>query len=505
MPAQLHTSSPESDGTRQVRDSILYMLPLVLGNLLPFATLPILTRILSTEDYGVLALAQVYAAVVSGLANFGMTIAYDRNYFQYRQDTRTAAALLFSSMAFVAAMSVACLLTTFFFRAPLAEWIIGAVGHDELLVVALAASCMIFVNQLFFVHLRNSENARAYVGYTLAGNLMTVALSLYLVAIARTGVIGLVWGPLISQACIFAALSWRFLRTMNLSFDRPLLTESLKLSYPLIPRIFLGTIDNQFDKYMIGLFGTLGGVGVYRIGQQVATLVFSYMTQLENVFLPRVYRSMFDDPQQGGKVAGRTLTPFAYVSIAVAMIVALFSEEVIALLTPPSFHGAADIVAVLSIYCGFLFFGKIIGTQLLFMKKSFLTSAMGIAGLALNIALCIPLIQLWGAIGAAWAVLLANLLSRGIFFLIAQRLYEIHWEYAKIAAIYGVFIGSALLVLFLRHGDATYVQRLIFKLLAMISYGYLGVRIGILTIENWNMLKTLATSREAWKTGREAA
>ena len=466
MPEPLHSRPSESDGTRQVRDSILYVLPLLVGTLLPIVTLPILTRILSTEDYGILALAQVYAAVAGGLANFGMTIAYDRNYFQYRQDPRRTAALLFSSMAFVAVLSAGCVLATFSFSVPLSQWIFGTGAHGKLLVVALAASCLLYINQFYFVHLRNSENAPVYIRYTLAANLATVALSLYFVVIARTGVIGLVYAPLVAQGLTFTALTWRFLRSMNLSLDKALLMESVRLSYPLIPRIFLGTIDNQFDKYLIGLLGTLGGVGIYRIGQQIATLVFSYMTQLENVFLPRVYRSLFDDPQKGGETAGRILTPFAYVSIALAMAVSLFSEEIIALLTPPTFHGAADIVAVLSIYCGFLFFGKIIGTQLLFRKKSFLTSVMGVGGLALNIALCIPFIQTWGAIGAAWAVLLANLLSRGIFFLIAQRLYEIHWEYGKIAAIYGVFIGAALLALFMRQADVLYVQRLIFKLFA---------------------------------------
>ena len=505
MSKSLLTTSPISDKTRQVRDSILYVLPLLVGNLLPFVTLPILTRILSIDDYGVLALAQVYAAVVSGLVNFGMIIAYDRNYFQYRQDPRSAAALLYSSMAFVSLLSAVCLSVTFIFRKPLADRIIGASVGGDILVVALAAGCMLILNQFYYLYLRNSENARAYIGYTITGNLITVVLSLYLVVVARSGVIGLVWAPLISQIIIFMAMSWRFLRSVKLFFDWAILRESLRISYPLIPRMFLGTIDNQFDKYMIGLLNTLGGVGIYRIGQQIAMLGFSYMTQLENVFLPRVYRSMFDDHQTGGEMAGRTLTPFAYVSIVLALAIALFSEEVIALLTAPSFHGAADIVMVLSIYSGFLFFGKIIGTQLLFKKKTFLTSVMGIAGLVLNIALCIPFIKIWGAIGAAWAVLLANILCRGPFFLVAQRLYKVHWEYRKLAAIYGVFIGSVLITMLLRQMDISYYQRLLFKLLAMAGYVYIGFRIGILTGENWLMLKNLATSSAAWKTGKKDA
>ena len=149
MPEPLHSRPSESDGTRQVRDSILYVLPLLVGTLLPIVTLPILTRILSTEDYGILALAQVYAAVAGGLANFGMTIAYDRNYFQYRQDPRRTAALLFSSMAFVAVLSAGCVLATFIFRVPLSQWIFGTGAHGKLLVVALAASCLLYLNQFY--------------------------------------------------------------------------------------------------------------------------------------------------------------------------------------------------------------------------------------------------------------------------------------------------------------------------------------------------------------------
>ena len=65
---------------QQIRNSFIYLLPTGIGNLIPILTLPIFTRILTKEDYGVLALAQVYAIFVSGLANFGLTIGYERNF-----------------------------------------------------------------------------------------------------------------------------------------------------------------------------------------------------------------------------------------------------------------------------------------------------------------------------------------------------------------------------------------------------------------------------------------
>lgn len=71
---------------QQIRNSFIYLVPVLVGNILPFVTLPIFTRILTKEDYGVLALVYLYAMFVSSLANFGMTLVYERNYFQYRNN-----------------------------------------------------------------------------------------------------------------------------------------------------------------------------------------------------------------------------------------------------------------------------------------------------------------------------------------------------------------------------------------------------------------------------------
>ena len=72
-----------------------------LGSILPFITLPIFTRILTPEDYGLLGLALVYAMFIGGLANFGVSLAFDRNYFQYKDNSRKLGQLLFTSLTFI--------------------------------------------------------------------------------------------------------------------------------------------------------------------------------------------------------------------------------------------------------------------------------------------------------------------------------------------------------------------------------------------------------------------
>lgn len=117
---------------QQIRNSFIYLLPVGVGNLIPLATLPIFTRVLTKEDYGIVALAQIYAIFVNGFVNFGLPIGYERNFFQYR-DREKGSELLYSTLLFVITSFLICTLLTYVFKSPLSKWIIGSSDHANLL------------------------------------------------------------------------------------------------------------------------------------------------------------------------------------------------------------------------------------------------------------------------------------------------------------------------------------------------------------------------------------
>ena len=459
-----------------------------MGNLLPLLSLPVFTRILSKEDYGVWSLAQVYAIFVNGVANFGLTIGYERNFFE-KKETEKVAGLLYSTLLFVLSTFLIFGILTWLFRGALAQWIIGSKEHGSILFWSYCAISVLGLKTYYLTYFKNTENARAFAMYTIDENILGVFFSLVMVWYFRIGVIGLVWGQLLASCIIFAVLSIRFVRVLPVAFDWSALKDSLKLSWPLTPRIFFGIIGNQFDKYMIGLLNTVGGVGVYNIGQKVANVVFTFMTAIQNVFSPQVYKRMFEMGEEGRESIGRYLTPFLYVSILVGLLISLFSEEMIAVLTPKSYHEAVDIVSVLSMLFGTYFFGK--QPQLIYAKKTHITSMLTLVGIGLNIMINVPFINKWGAIGAAWGTLLAGLISGAISLAVSQRYYRIAWEYKKMAWIFLVFFGSGVLLIVLRRYGVSYGGRVSVKLASLAAYLFLGFKIGVVTKENYHSLRNM--------------
>ncbi len=479
------------DKKKQIKNSFLYFLPLIVNSVFPLIALPIFTRVLTRDDYGVLALAEVYAAFASGLAHFGLINVFDRNYFHYRSDKQKSAELLYSILCFVAANFLILGILTCLFKTSLSHWVIGPGEHGSILFWCFCAAFFNDANYYFITSFKNEEDAKKAVGFTIAGSLLNLTLAIILVVFVHSGVIGLVYAQLLAASFIFILLFNHFRKISPFSFNRNILFDSLKLSYPLTPTVLLGVFSKNFDKYMIGLLASVGGVGLYSIAQKFASLVFEITTALQAVFSPHVYKRMFDPQTGGGEEIGKYLTPFVYLTVFATLVLSLFSEEIISLLTPKSYHQASYVVTILAIYYSLQFFGKINPMQLFFTKKTYIAMLFSTFTIGLNIAFNIPFIKKWGPVGAASATLLSALIATFFYATVAQRYYKIKWEYRKLAIIYnGLFIASftSLLLMFVGIG---YPSRFTVKLIFVLAYMLFGVHIGVLSKENLSTIKNI--------------
>jgi O-antigen/teichoic acid export membrane protein len=238
---------------------------------------------------------------------------------------------------------------------------------------------------------------------------------------------------------------------------------------------------------------SLGGVGIYSIGQRVANIAFTYMTALQNVFGPQVYTRMFSGAPDAGISIGRYLTPFAYVSTLLAFIVAIFSEEIIRVLAPATYLAAIPIVTILVLYYGIQFFGKM--PQIAYARRTYLISLLAALSTALNVVLGAAGIWLWGTVGAAWGVLAAGLIMSTVNFLVGQRCFRIGWETGPLVAMFGLLFGSAFLILALRAAHTPYPVLAVVKLLALGAFLRLGGSLGVITRENLGLVRDLVSGR----------
>jgi len=471
---------------QQVRHGFTYLLPVLVGNLAPIVTLPIFTRILRPADYGAWALATAYATFAAVFASLGLTSAYERNFFE-QSDVRSQAALLYTLLGFVVVAMFLVGAATWLFQATIARNVIGDAAFGSLVVWTYCAVAITNVKAYYLIYFKNAEDASAYVKYSIAETILGTLASLTLVAWFHLGILGVVWGQLAASSLVTAALVVRFLRSHPPRFDVGLLSGGLRMGVPLIPRLFVNVAGNQLDKYLIGLVSSVSSVGLFTIGQRIANFAFAYMTALENVFVPQVYKRMFALGDTGGTEIGRYLTPFAYVSAAISLLIALFAEEALFVLTAPEFRGAASIASLLAVSYGLMFFRK--QPQLLFRKATLTISAFSTIAVLINVAVSVPMIMAWGGLGAAAGALVAALLAGIAHYAISQRVYRIRYEAVPLAAVFGTLVLAGALAVALRELHVDYPVRLGAKLVCLAAYVWLGMQIGVITPGNLAMAK----------------
>lgn len=464
-------------------------MPSLVSAIIPIVTLPIFTRLLTVEDYGIYALGIVYGTFVSGIANFGLTIGYERNFFENKESKEKQGALLFSVLLFVVSTFILFGLITFFFKSELSSWIIGEVKWGEIILLSYCAVGISSLKMYYLTYYKNTNNAKLYAIYSIDESILNVAFSFVLIYFFDSGVKGLVIGQLIGSSIVFLILTVKFIRSFSFQLNLSLLKSCLNISLPLTPRIFFGVIGNQFDKYMINLLGSVGGVGVYNLGQKISYVVFNFMTAIQNVNSPHVYDLMFKKGKEGGQEIGKYLTLPLYISAFIGLGVSLFSEEIIYILTPSSFHGAIDIITILSLLYVTYFFGK--QPQLIYAKKTGITSYLTIFSIVVNVLINIPFIKYWGAEGAAYGTLLAGVLTSLVTFYYSQKYFNIVWEYKKIIYIFLSLFAFAFVIIFLRKFGVIYYIRLIVKIFFSLLYLLLGFKLNIINKELFFKFKQL--------------
>jgi O-antigen/teichoic acid export membrane protein len=440
-----------------------YFAPAAVAMALPLATLPVMTRWLGPDDYGVIAVAQVAAALFTGLASLGVSTGLERSFFKYEADGAVLARLVHTAHALVLGGIAALGALLALAGGPVSSLLFGAPDHARfLLAMAIPAGLGVVLN-MQVVLFRNQGRAGAFMASSVAAALLESGTTVALVAFTGAGIWSVPLGALTGKTMVVLAGWWSLRRTFPVGVDRRLAGEMLEIGLPLTPRAFVGVVDNGVDRLALNWMVSLGQAGLFGLANRIGSSVFAMSTSLEQLFLPQVYRMMFQGGDAPGARIGAYLTPYFYVSALVAATAVLFVEEVLWILVAPAFWPLRFAAAVLATYYGQLFFGKILGAQWAFLKKTWYATPASAARLSLHLGLTLLLVGPLGALGAALAVWIAGTIVDGASLVITHRQYPIVYEARFVVPVLALLYGSAAWVVLPAFVAVPYVLHLVIR------------------------------------------
>ncbi len=365
-----------------------------------------LSRYLGPDTYGIYAFALSLATLFAPLANLGLGQIVVRELVknQQQRDMLMGTALGIRLLGTGLAYSLIALALLFF------------VPERETRIAVVLASSAIFLRSLqmliyyFQAMVQSRMSTLPHLASLLVSNGLKVALIL-----SGKGLLSFLWVVALDAALYSALLVLAYQRQgltiMRWHFDRKLALDLLVRSWPLMFSLVLFTIYMQIDQVMLKFLRENREVGWYNAAVRLSTATYAIPFVLTNSLFPAILSSARNNIPLFRERMSRLYHLLIYLSLGMIILTWLFADSIILLVFGQAYAPAAPVLTLHIAASLFVFIGHAAEKWLIAEDKQLYFMLAVLSGTLLNIGLNLYLIPHYGIIGAAWATLIAQMLS----------------------------------------------------------------------------------------------
>ena len=435
-------------GSKEVKASSAYVICSVLQRCLSLITLPLFTRLLVTEEYGI---STVYASTLAVVAVFTtLNLPYGSfspAMMRFEKDRD----------GYISAVNAICVLFTAFY------FMIYFLFQDfwnEL--VDLPTELMILMGfeilfnaaiQFWMGKARFEYKYKAFIAITLLISVLGTACSLLAVIfLPNKGVAKVLANGAVISVVGLAIMIPSMARGKN-CFNKEYWKYALSFNIPLIPYYLSQIIFNQSDRLMINKMTGKSDAAMYGVAYTLAFILVFVLNAINNSFVPWMY----------GKIRERKFQEITRISIIIAAIMAVLllgiialAPEIILIMAGEKYTSAIWAVPPVAMSLLLLFYAQLfINVELYFEEKYKLVGASILAAVV-NIALNYFGIKMFGFVAAGYTTLISYVLFAGCNYFAMKKICKEQgiegnaYDYASLLALFGVFavVGFAFTALY---------------------------------------------------------
>ena len=431
------TATPPPPSLRRMwRVWSVYGASSILSRSIAFVLLPIYTRVLTPQEYGIRAMVSLGVELIALMVAFGLKEAINRFYSSGDADGVNpvhAASTGILAHAFLIGIGA----TAGYIHAPwVSTVLLGDAALAPYLRLGLIAAFFAHVQEGALVYIRARGRA-ALVAFVSVANLITlVCLNLVFVVGLRWGVAGIFYAEILVFGVTGSVLTARALREVGLTFVPRIARQMASFGLPLMFIPFAWLCVSRSDAMFLTHYGSLASVGIYALSVQCAqVLQFALIAPFQQFWDPTQF-AIARDPD-GARVFRRMFQWFTFTAVVVAFACAIAADDVIRLMAGPAFHDAAEVVPLL--LASFVLLGLLMffNSALLIRRRTELVAGVALVTAGVNIGANALLVPHFLAHGAAAARVIALTVMVGMTYAIAQRLWPQRPDFSALAKVGG--------------------------------------------------------------------
>ena len=413
--------------------SLVYTIGSILTQGIAFLLIPVFTRFLSPQDYGILGVADLVRTFLMQVYFTALAGVVVRFYFDLENEmarkrfygTSWLFLALQGCIVVVVLEGVGPRLFDILFRnfpyRPLGQYVIwgGIIG-----VISSGIPLNLF---------RAREQSGRYVAFSIGSFFLKTAFILYFIILKGEGALGSIRGQLYGTVLIAVPLLAFVWRNIELTWSWNDLRKIAVFGLPLVPHAVASWGLNLSDRVILNHYVSLSNLGLYTFAYQFGLVVAMVVSSINNAWSPLLLASV-DRP--GGRDSISRLATYVWgFMFLIGLGMSLLAPPIIRIAADSAFHSSAD--AVPWIVLGYVAQGLYIipANVLLYRKETRYMALATVSGVVANIVLNLLLIPRFGIMAAAINTFVAYFVSLLIALVRASRTRIVSYEELRILKI----------------------------------------------------------------------
>lgn len=413
--------------TGLLRNSTIYLASNILNALVPFLLLPILTRYLTPDEYGQIAMFQTLITGLAALTGLNAVGAANRKF--YDKHDASALALFNGTCLHILLLSSLTLgVVCFFLSAELSQWLNIPTSW---VYFALVISSANFIIQFRLGQWQIRERAVSFGVMQVSQSVLVLILSLALIIGYQQGAAGRV-DALMATSVVYAGLGLLLLYRDRLLVLLPLkkafFKEALSFGVPLVPHVVGIFLLSSIDRFFINRQLGVAEAGIYMLGVQLSLGMAVVFDAINKALVPWLFRTLSDNnPHQLQRLVKFTYFFFAIVA-GLGGLSFIVGPWVVTWIAGPEYQRATTVIGWLCLGQAFGGMYLMVTNYIFYAKRTGALSIVTISTGLLNIALLVYLIEHMGIVGVAMAFAISMCIRFFATWWLASRVSAVSWR-----------------------------------------------------------------------------
>ena len=399
---------------------------MILAQLFSFITFPVLTRVLTKEQYGVLGLVTTTMLFAVAIAKAGMSDGVIRFYKEYSADRGKLET--FSSTVLMRGM-VFSVLTSLFYLVLLLLARRYLKFDERYLLCFLIMGFYLFIRPLniiilYFLRVNDKTIFMNVVG--LVEKICSVGFSLFLLLYVFKVFYGYFVGLVVAEVVVSVVLfCWFFkhFRVKPIKVSKELNLKLIKFGAPLLLTELSFLLMSYADRYLIVAYLGEEALGLYSVGYNLAMYIGNIITFSLSYAIVPIYVELYgaEGREKTEAFLKKSLQYLLMVIIPMWFGYVAISKDLFITLASEKYAMAARFSPLVLLAYFFLGVNTIFNAGLYLKKKTFISFIISFSAIILNISMNLILLRRFGIISAAVTAATSCMVSTILTIWISRR------------------------------------------------------------------------------------